>query len=141
MDFNGNKAFTEDAKIDLVDMLRKLVRKWHWFAITVPVFLVLGYLSVKRSHKIYTVGAQMLINEMPEFNNLGESQYNRGGIQLMRRYENIENEIGVLTSAEIVGAAVEKIDWQVSYYKEETFKADDLFLGVIRSNDKGGTPI
>ncbi|TAE60055.1 MAG: hypothetical protein EAZ89_01865, partial [Bacteroidetes bacterium] len=95
------KGLNQEQQVDVLEVLRKLARKWKYYAISVPLCVLWGLYSIKSANDRYEASASVLVNENPGWNNLGESQYMKGGVKLLNSSANIPNEIGLLTSYEM----------------------------------------
>ncbi len=95
-------------KVDVAKIMRKMVQKWYYFAIAVPIFLLLGMVFLKSTPKIFLVGTTMMINpNVKAQSNLGANQYLPSGIQLQTSTDNIANEVGLLRSRNLIREAVD----------------------------------
>ncbi|TAE53662.1 MAG: polysaccharide biosynthesis tyrosine autokinase, partial [Bacteroidetes bacterium] len=121
------KGLNQEQQIDVLDIVRKLVRHWRYYAISVPLCVLWGLYNIKSANDTYEASASVLVNENPGWNNLGESQYMKGGVKLLNSIANIPNEIGLLTSYEMAEKAVRLLDFDVSYFKKETFRSVEIY--------------
>lgn len=120
-----------EVQIDLLDIGKKLLRRWRVFAVVLPICAVYGWYQGKKAVDEYEATTTLLINENASFNNLGESQYLKGGVKLLNQLENIPNEIALLQSYDMVKRAIESLNFDVSYYKKERFRSVEIYGGRL----------
>lgn len=123
-----------DDNIDFKALIGTFVAKWYYFVITVSIALVLAIIYYKLASKQYAVEATMQLNE---------STYNYGGKEnptvladLMRKQTVIEDEIGLLSSYDIVGRTIRQLDFNISYFKQGEFLGIDKSTEIYKGNFK-----
>ena len=105
---------TED-EIDLLKLISSLLRRWHWYLITLVVALICAYLYIRWVPPQYKVDSLLMVRENEDtplsLNNVfsGESLLNPG--------VNIDNYTGLLTSFHLALKAVRQLHWDYSWYR------------------------
>lgn len=112
-----NNTFQEEKKIDLVEVIGKFLKRWYFFAITVPLFVGIAYYQVKSTPYVYEMGAKMIIEAKSSLNRLSNSEFSPG--DLLQGDQNLENEIGILGSISLIQTAIEKLDFEISYFETQ----------------------
>ncbi|WNJ19768.1 polysaccharide biosynthesis tyrosine autokinase [Pontibacter sp. G13] len=125
--YGNNNAPQQEEKIDVLAIVNKLMAKWYYFAICVPIFLAVGVYVVKTSPSIFAVSATMLVNTENTTPNIGANQYMPSGIQLYTSQDNIVNEIGRIRSVEMMKKVLDSLDFDVSYFEEGSFLAKEKY--------------
>lgn len=108
-----------DDNIDFKSLIRKFIAKWYYFVFSLSVILVIAFIYLKIADKLYEVEGTI---------QLSENTYNYGAKEnptvladLMKKQTIIEDEIGLLSSYEMVGRTIEQLDFIVSYYEKTNF--------------------
>ena len=114
----------QEQSIDYKALLFKIYRYWYFFAITIFIALVLAFVFNKYTKPVYEVKATLLIKDKSE-NKLDPSALL--GIGLMNNQQNLQNEIGILTSQALTYRTVTKLGFEVSYFRESNFVTSELY--------------
>jgi tyrosine-protein kinase Etk/Wzc len=100
--------------IDIGTTVKRIVSHWKLFVLILPLFIALGVWEVRFADRTYEAQAQLLIrdsdNKMQGAENLLE------GLQMFSAFANIENEIGVIKSTNVISRTLQTLDFEVSYY-------------------------
>ncbi|MCD6659770.1 MAG: polysaccharide biosynthesis tyrosine autokinase [Lentimicrobium sp.] len=105
-------------KTDYKDLVFKLWRFKHWFVIAVFGLLVAAYIFNKISSPVFKNQTTLLLKES-QSNSFLTGQDMMQGFGLFGANQNIENELGVLSSYSMIYDAVNKMNLETSIYKEE----------------------
>lgn len=81
--------------------------------------MIVAFLYAKMAEPIYQANTSLLIIENEQARNMGESAFLEGGVRLIDGQTNLKNEIGILSSFNLVKEAVEKLDFEVSYHSSK----------------------
>lgn len=121
-----------DDNIDFKALIATFTAKWYYFVGTIAIALILGLVYYKLASKQYEVEATI---------QLDESTYNYGSKEnpsvladLMRKQTVIEDEIGLLSSFDIVGRTIRQLDFTISYFKQSEFLGIDNSTEIYKSN-------
>jgi len=115
-------------KTDYRDLVFKLWRHKFWFALSIAALLAAAFLFNKFSTTIFRNHSTLLLKES-ERNSFMSSQDIMQGFGLFAGNQNIENELGILTSYTMIYEAVTQLNLDVSFYAERY-----MFGGVIKHN-------
>ncbi|MBW3129566.1 polysaccharide biosynthesis tyrosine autokinase [Hymenobacter profundi] len=133
----NRSAFSEE--IDLHELFFKLRRRWAWF---VGCLLLAGlgawlYLAVKSP--VYDYQSTMLIGDQST-----GSKQTQELLQLLdnnkQRAVKIEDEVGLLTSADMVRRTLEQLPFGVSYYAVPDSWLNSVRKLKVRERAMGGVP-
>ena len=113
-----------EGKIDLKLIFKKVISRWYYFLITGVIIMPLAYLYVKFTDKVYQVRASILLGS--ELKNVHSEKFLKG-MELLTPNTEIEDEIGILKSYHMVGSAVRKLDFGVSYFERTKFKSVEKY--------------
>lgn len=97
----------------------KLLRKWHWFAISLPVCLIVAFLYGKMVEPVYQTNTLLLIHEGEEARSVNENALLQGTVRLVEGQKNLKNEIGILSSFNLIKSAIDKLELEVSYHSKK----------------------
>src|SRR5208283_3480675 len=110
--------------IDYKEIFFKLFRYWYVFILMLILALLIAFFFNKYSRKIYEVSTTVLVKDQSEKTIDPQDMLGFGfGI----RNKNVQNEIGILASHNMVYSTVSKIGFEVSYSSEENFITSDLY--------------
>ncbi len=110
---------TSDSII-IKDLLQKYFAKWYFFVAGILIALILAFLFVKMTPKIYRVTSTLMVkNKSPE-TAVVEKILNEMG--LPRVNSEIEDEIGILTSRNLIEETIKQLDFGILYYFEESLR-------------------
>ncbi|WP_083925254.1 GumC family protein [Flexithrix dorotheae] len=128
---NSNTSYvnnSEEEQIDIKSFLYKILRKWYYFAILIPIFIGLGFLYLKVATPIYKVTSTIMIDD--ESGSTLSTQDIFGDMGVFNSKKNIENEIAILKSYKIVNNAVKTLDFTISYFEKNTFRLAEKYKTV-----------
>ncbi|MDJ1467003.1 polysaccharide biosynthesis tyrosine autokinase [Cytophagaceae bacterium DM2B3-1] len=119
----------EDIDVRLV--LAKFLRKWHFFAISVGLMLVVAFIYLRSTEKKYMVQASVQLKEQNLNEKGSDDKKFINGLELLENNAAIEDEIGILTSYSVVKQTVEKLENYTNIYKTDSklkFKPVEKFF-------------
>ncbi len=119
-------------KTDYKDLIFKLWRFKFWFIVSIAFFLVAAYLFNKLSTVVYSNQTTLLLKES-ERNNFLSSQDMMQGFGLFGSNQNIENELGVLSSYTLINDAVSQLNLETSFYNEEYIFGKQLKFHFLKT--------
>lgn len=135
----------ENDRINLGLLFFKIKKAWWMFAILVPLFAVGGYFYAQSLEKVFGFKGSLLLSP----NRTGAKKSDELlGISNIEKGINTDDEIGVITSYDMIKMALQELDFGISYYtgsdypKNEKYK--DFPIEVIidsANNQLVNTPI
>lgn len=114
-----------EGKIDIKAVIKKVFSKWYYFAIAGFIILPLAYFYIKLTDNVYRIRASILLGS--EIKGGIRSDKFLKGMELLTSNTETEDEIGILKSYNMVGAAIRKLDFGISYFEKENFKAVEKY--------------
>ncbi len=106
--------------IDVRIIIRKLLRKWYWFALSLVITLGLAALYLYIAEKEYSIAATIQLKDQ----NLGDKGTAQekflSGFELLESDAELEDEIGILTSYSTIRQSLETLGFETSYYSYPT---------------------
>lgn len=124
---NEEKLSREEdvSSINIMELLYKMLEKWHLFLIAIVVAIIVCIFITKYSTPLYEAKTTLLIknnsNMMSNLSgNFGFNFYNQEIV-------NFQNEIGTIQSASMVKRTIKSLDLYVDYFQKSSFKYDDIY--------------
>jgi capsular exopolysaccharide synthesis family protein len=108
-----------EGKINIRALLQRLVTRWYYFILSMLVIVPIAWLFTEVTDKVYQVRSSILLNNSVK--NEAESEKLMKEMDLLSKNTEIEDEIGILKSFDLVGTTVRKLDFGVSYFKAKKF--------------------
>lgn len=112
---NNKKTTPGQQEMNVMDMLNLCLSRWYWFAISVAVFLILGFLYIKQSVPTYSNSAQILIKESKKARGLANDISAVADMGMFASNTNVYNEIVAISSPVIMQDVVKRLGIDVTY--------------------------
>ncbi|MBK6343089.1 MAG: polysaccharide biosynthesis tyrosine autokinase [Flavobacteriales bacterium] len=112
--------------IDLRAVVRKILRRWWWFAITGLIAGGLGVAYLKTTPKTYMVSARMLMGEGDRGFGGRQEDFLKG-MSLVRGNSQLEDDIALLTSRSMMVKTLNRLDFGVSYYTTKRYLTQEQY--------------
>lgn len=109
------KKNKQEHEIDLKSWFFKFKSKWYLFAVFAVVALAAGYVYVKSSSPVFEYKSTLLLGDQQTGSK--KAQELLEVLQVQSKGIKVEDEVGLLQSAEMVKQALQKLDFTVAYYK------------------------
>lgn len=110
----------ETQEIDIRTWIIRIVRNWYWFLLSCILFGALGVYTYFATTSKYTVDAKLMIRNNDSESPLGQMEMlNMLG---MGGTKQIEDEVAILTSRDILTQVVRELDLQSEYRKKRKLK-------------------
>lgn len=111
--------------INIMELLYKMLEKWHLFVIAIVIAIVVCVFITKYSTPLYEAKTTLLIknnnNMMSNLSgNFGFNFYNQDAV-------NFQNEIGTIQSVSMVKRTIKSLDFYVDYFQKSNFKYQDIY--------------
>jgi len=125
-----NDKQTEIQETSLFDIVYEYIRHWKWFILSIALCLAVGFIFIMTSEKQYKPSISILLDE--DRNKTGRSS-NASGMSLdelglLSTTSNIDNEIAILTSPDLMRSVVDSLNLTTSYYVRERFRDRELYI-------------
>jgi capsular exopolysaccharide synthesis family protein len=115
----------EFASINMMEVLYKMLEKWHLFVIAIVIAIIVCVFITKYSTPLYEAKTTLLIknnnNMMSNLSgNFGFNFYNQDAV-------NFQNEIGTIQSVSMVKRTIKSLDFYVDYFQKSNFQYQDIY--------------
>lgn len=118
---NNNFAVLEDDKGDLKQELRKYIRHWPWFVLTLILTFVSAYIYVRYAPRVYKTAAKIKILDESDGLELPTTAF-----IFKRSNINLANEIEILKSYLILEQVVKELSLNTRFYEEGTIQTAQI---------------
>lgn len=109
------KRNKQEHEIDLRSWFFKFRSNWYWFALSAVLALAAGYVYVKSSPRVFEFKSTLLLGDQQTGSK--KAQELLEVLDVQSRGIKVEDEIGLLQSAEMIKQALQKLDFTVAYYR------------------------
>lgn len=125
---NINNGENTEEEIDLREILFKYIRHWKWFILSLICCLLLGAFVYLKMDRMYAISTSVLLKE----NNGSGPQKNSplGSLEelgLLSTTNNIDNEIAVFSSPNLMKQIVLDLELQTSYFEVGLFRNTEIY--------------
>ena len=118
---NGNEPDSLDIKV----LIEKFITRWRWFAVSVPLCLVIAFLFCQSWVPVYNVTGKVMISDSKK-GELGTNVMMKElGLAAADMF--VENEIVELQSRNLLREVVEELDLNVRYFREGLLRDRELY--------------
>ncbi|HMJ67692.1 MAG TPA: polysaccharide biosynthesis tyrosine autokinase [Cyclobacteriaceae bacterium] len=114
-----------NGKLDLKALVGKLISRWYIFVIALAVVLPAAWIYLATTDNIYKIRASLLLDS-PGQDGMGGEKFMKG-MELLGSSNEIEDEIGILKSYHVVGTALRRLSFGISYHEKKNFKAVEVY--------------
>ena len=125
MEENNLNRERESESIDIKVLVEKFIARWRWFAVSVPLCLVIALLICQSRVPIYNVTGKVMISDSKK-GELGTNVMMKElGLAAADMF--VENEIVELQSKNLMREVVEELDLNVRYVREGFLRDRELY--------------
>lgn len=113
----------------LTDIIFDYLRYWRWFLISIVICLIIGVAVIFVTQKQYRSSLSILLNEDKGSgrSNAAAAELNLEALGLLSTTNNIENEIAILSSPDLMYLVVDTLNLQTVYYINEKLRKIELY--------------
>ncbi|MGN6648033.1 MAG: GumC family protein, partial [Cytophaga sp.] len=110
--------------ININFILGVLLKRWYLFLLSVIISFSVGYLYIKYSVPIYSVSTNVFVKD--------KSTHSYGtqfleGLEMFQSFRNLENEMIFLRSTTIVNKAIDRLDFDISYFHQGQLVDSEIY--------------
>ena len=111
------KNIPDEEFIDIKKIISSVTERWYYFAISVPIFLLLAVIYLKTAPNVYELRATLQLKDQSlNDNSMGKERF-INGLGLLAGDSELEDEIGVLSSYTMVERTIERLGFGLSYFQ------------------------
>ncbi len=119
----------EKDSINLSLLFFKIKKKWYWFALFIPLFVGSGYFYAKSLDKVYGFRSVLLLS--PKRTGAARPDELLNVSEGINRNVNTNDEIGVITSYDMISRTIEELDFGISLYNGKEEKKQEIYPNNI----------
>jgi capsular exopolysaccharide synthesis family protein len=114
-----------DEKVNVKAIIHSLISKWHYFVFCLIIVLPIAFGYLRSADNIYQVRASILLTGQMK-NGMGNEKFLKG-MELLTSHTELEDEIGILKSFNLVGSTLHRLDFGISYFEKKNFKTYEKY--------------
>lgn len=112
--------------LDIRVLIRKILRHWYYYVLCLLLFGIIGYAILSITQPVFSVDSTILIKK--EGDTGSETGALLQELNLPKSTKNLENEIGILRSYNLIYETLSALDVEVSYFEEGLFSTEEKYL-------------
>lgn len=120
-EFGGKK------KIDVKEAVLKYIVKWHWFVISILLFLAIAAVKIRYTPNLYKVQTTILIKENKKGGIPSEFSAFEDLGAMLGGGRNVDNEVQVLKSRHILKSVVKRLKLNIRYLSKGRMREAELY--------------
>ncbi len=123
---NNKQNTSANEVIDLRELFFKYLKKWHWFAISITLCLVLAVLYLQTKNNEFSVSSSIMIRS--EDSNGGIPQMDMlKSLGMMSGSKEVEDELYIMNSAHIMSQIIQNLDIQTTYHIKKGLRYEEQY--------------
>jgi tyrosine-protein kinase Etk/Wzc len=122
---NYEKQYNNEEEINLQEWLLRFVRQWKWFVLSVVLLLAASLIYLRYAPKIYEVNAALLLKD--ERKGGGSELMALQELNLFEAKSNVDNEIEILKTANLMEKVVREMDIYFEYYMSGRVRTSEVY--------------
>jgi capsular exopolysaccharide synthesis family protein len=111
--------------IDIQFLLRLILKNWFYFAFCIALAIGMAIVYIRFSTKLFAVSTKILIRDKNNVTNRSKTFIE--GMELFNESQNLQNEIAILSSANIISNTVRQLGLNISYYSRGDFNTVERY--------------
>ncbi|MDR1882724.1 MAG: polysaccharide biosynthesis tyrosine autokinase [Prevotella sp.] len=132
-----------DETASITDIILDYSRYWKWFILSVAVWLIAGAVIILVTQKQYKSSLLVLLNE-DKSSKSNAAEFDLEALGLLSTTNNIENEVAILSSPDLMRSVADTLNLQTSCYIIQRFRKTELydqspFYVTVESSDREKT--
>ncbi|WP_139923410.1 polysaccharide biosynthesis tyrosine autokinase [Hymenobacter sp. DG01] len=132
------RPHTPSDEVDLHELLFRLRNRWPLFLASLLLAGLLAFLYLRVKEPVYAFRATMLLGDQGTGSK--QAQELLKILEVKEKGTKMEDEIGLLTSADMVGQALNRLPFNVAYYAAPTTWLNTLKDVQVRERPAGAVP-
>lgn len=112
---------------DITEIIYAYTRHWKWFLISIAFCLIVAGVIIFTSQREYTTSLSILLKEDSGKSPNSQSLMNLEALGVMSTTNNIDNEIAILSSPDLIQQVVDTLNLQVSYFVKKGLRTVEIY--------------
>ena len=126
-DIHSNKKSASDNLFDFNRIVRLILKNWYLFLISFPLCLGSVFIYHRYAVPVYKASATLLLKGS-EQKTLSQADLMEG-FGLSPEVRSVENQSFIIRSRSVIKKAIDRLDFDVSYFQKGRFKNSELYNG------------
>lgn len=126
MDKTGKPWNKKSETITFVEILYEYLRHWKLFILAISICLVIALVVIFTTQKVYRTSLSILLNE-DKTTRPKSSEIDLEALGLLSTTNNIDNEVAILNSPDLMLKVVENLNLQTTYYTRNKLRLDEIY--------------
>ena len=118
----NNVSVVQDEELDIRSIIFKYLSYWRWFIVSIVFFTIVGFVYLKRQNNIYENNVIVLLKDE---NTATEEMLLLQDLGMSAGKNNIENEIALFKSPDLITKAVTSLELYTTYRKVTRWSFND----------------
>ncbi len=127
---NPSQSSTQTEVIDIKELIRKYIKNWHWFFVSIFFCVIIAFLFIKRSPLEYEVTTSILLRQDASKGIAASEQAILQAMGLSSTSKEVEDEIQIIQSKTLIREVIKSLDIQTEYYSKNRWKYDELYTNT-----------
>lgn len=125
---NTNKSFDafSDDTVQLRDLVDRYVRNWKWFVLGAFLTTLCAYLYLRYTPPLYKINSTIKIKDDSSNGAISELAVFEDMGMLMNQQSNVENEIAIVKSRNLLADVAKDLKLNIQYYKKGKTVLEDV---------------
>lgn len=121
------KSWEKNKETSISESIFAYFYYWKWFIFSVFVCLVIGAAVAITTTKVYRSSISVLLKEEKGSNGPNSSGFSLDELGLLSTTNNIDNEIALLSSPDLMRGVVDSLNLETTYYTKKRFRKTELY--------------
>jgi tyrosine-protein kinase Etk/Wzc len=129
---NNIAQSVEDDSINIKEIFSKLIDRWHWFLVSIFVFLFFAFIYIKYTPPAYQINSKVLVNDDEKGGLAKQSSglMDLGG--LLGAKNSVDNEAEILKTRFLMEQVVRQMQLNIIYSKKSNFVSRELYRAPFK---------
>jgi len=124
----NTKSIEQESNVEFYKkLIKKFIKKWYLFIISLSISMGIGYFIYKSSSPIYRNNLIMLMSNENSNNFQGTGDLMQ--FEMFDIQNSIDDELGIIRSFPIINKTIRQLDLSVSYYIGDGLIIKDIYKG------------
>lgn len=111
----------------IAEIISEYTSHWKWFVLSVIICLSLGVLFILITPKKYQSSLSILLNEDKKGGANTNNDLDLNSLGLLATTNNIDNEIAILSSPDLMRKVVDTLNLRTSYFQKSRLRKQEIF--------------
>lgn len=125
--FSSSSSSSTTAVRPFSEVIAPYLDNWKWLLLSIPLCLAIGVFKVMTTEQQFKSTETIIINQNDNKNSSGSNGLSLDDMGLLSSNTNIDNEVVILSSPDLMREVVDTLNLATKYYIKENFRDKELF--------------